>query len=106
MTNGTVDAQSAMTNGTVEPQSAMTNGTVTGGATSGGAASTTDRVLSVSYKGGNVKVAVPAGVPIVRFDPTQKTVLAKGQKVFTVTPPGASAAKSVAIGKDGLTPPM
>jgi hypothetical protein len=106
MTNGTVDAQSAMTNGTVEPQSAMTNGTVTGGATPGGAASSTDRVLSVSYKGGNVKVAVPAGVPIVRFDPTQKTVLAKGQKVFAVTPPGVSAAKSVAIGKDGLTPPM
>ncbi|VVT02688.1 conserved exported hypothetical protein [Sphingomonas aurantiaca] len=105
MTNGTVDAQSAMTNGTVEPQSAMTNGTVTGGAAPG-AASSTNRVLSVSYKGGNVKVAVPAGVPIVRFDPTQKTVLAKGQKVFAVTPPGASAAKSVAIGKDGLTPPM
>ena len=96
----------AANGGNSEGSSAMTNGTVTGGATPGGAASTTDRVLSVSYKGGNVKVAVPAGVPIVRFDPTQKTVLAKGQKVFAVTPPGASAAKSVAIGKDGLTPPM
>jgi hypothetical protein len=49
---------------------------------------------------------VPAGTPIVRFDPTQRSVLAKGQKVFVVKTADAPGAKFVAIGKDGLTPPM
>lgn len=106
MTNGTVDQQSAMTNGTVDTQSAMTNGTVSGGASAGGAAASGDKMLSISYKGGRAQVAVPAGIPIVRFAPADKSILAKGQKIFAILPPGATAAKSVAVGKDGLTPPM
>ncbi len=105
MTNGTVDGQSAMTNGTVDQQSGMTNGTVTGGAT-GGAGKPGETKLSISYKGGKAQVVVPVGTPIVRFEPTERSVLAKGQKLFAVTPAGASGAKSVAVGKDGLTPPM
>ncbi len=106
MTNGTVEQQSAMTNGTVQgqsapQQSAMTNGTVTGGADASG-----EKTLTISYKGGTSQVLVPAGIPIVRFDPADKAILAKGQKLFVVTPPGATAAKFVAVGKDGLTPPM
>ncbi len=101
MTNGTVDGQSAMTNGTVDQQSGMTNGTVTGGAGKPG-----ETKLSISYKGGKAQVVVPVGTPIVRFEPTERSVLAKGQKLFAVTPAGASGAKSVAVGKDGLTPPM
>lgn len=101
MTNGTVERQSAMTNGTVQPQSAMTNGTVTGGAGKPG-----ETTLTISYKGGTSKVLVPAGTPIVRFEPTDRAVLAKGQKVFAVATPDAPAAKFVAIGKNGLTPPM
>ena len=101
MTNGTVDQQSAMTNGTVEQQSAMTNGTVTDGAGKPG-----ETTLTVSYKGGKTKVLVPAGTPVVRFEPTQRSVLAKGQKVFVVTDASAPGAKFVAIGKDGITPPM
>ena len=98
MTNGTVQPQSAMTNGTVQPQSAMTNGVVASG--SGG------RKLTVSYKGGASQITVPPDTPVVRFEPTQRSVLAKGQKLFIVTPPGAAAAKFVAVGKDGITPPM
>lgn len=101
MTNGTVDGQSAMTNGTVDQQSGMTNGTVTGGAGKGG-----ETKLTISYKGGKAQVVVPAGTPIVRFAPAERAVLAKGQKVFAVVSPGAAGAKSVAVGKDGLTPPM
>jgi len=101
MTNGTVDSQSAMTNGTVQQQSAMTDGTVTAGA---GKASETK--LTISYKGGKAQVAVPVGTPIVRFEPTTRSVLTKGQKLFAVSTPDATGAKSVAIGKDGLTPPM
>lgn len=101
MTNGTVQGQSAMTNGTVEPQSAMTNGTVTGNAGKPG-----EKMLTISYKGGKAQVLVPAGTPIVRFEPTQRSVLAKGQKVFAVKTADTPGAKFIAIGKDGLTPPM
>lgn len=101
MTNGTIQQQSGMTNGTVQQQSGMTNGTVTGGAGKPG-----ETVLTIGYKGGTAKVLVPVGTPIVRFEPTERTVLAKGQKLFTVEAPGAKGAKFVAVGKDGLTPPM
>lgn len=101
MTNGTVQGQSAMTNGTVEPQSAMTNGTVTGNPGKPG-----EKTLTILYKGGKAQVLVPAGTPIVRFEPTQRAVLAKGQKVFAVQTVGTPGAKFIAIGKDGLTPPM
>ena len=99
MTNGTVQ-QSGMTNGTVQ-QSGMTNGTVTGGAGKPG-----ETTLTIGYKGGTAKVLVPAETPIVRFEPTTRSVLAKGQKLFVVKTPDAPGAKFVAIGKDGLTPPM
>lgn len=101
MTNGTVQQQSGMTNGTVQQQSGMTNGTVTGGGGKPG-----ETTLTISYKGGTAKVVVPVGTPIVRFEPTPRTVLAKGQKLFAVEAPGAKGAKFVAIGKDGITPPM
>lgn len=101
MTNGTVQQQSGMTNGTVQQQSGMTNGTVTGGAGKPG-----ETTLTIGYKGGSAKVLVPAGTPIVRFEPTTRSVLAKDQKLFVVQAPDASGAKFVAIGKDGVTPPM
>ncbi|GGE95764.1 hypothetical protein [Sphingomonas prati] len=101
MTNGTVDQQSAMTNGTVDQQSTMTNGTVTGGAAAPG-----ETKLTISYKGGKAQVVVPANIPVVRFEPTTRAVLAKGQRVFAVMTAGKEGAKSVAIGKDGITPPM
>ena len=101
MTNGTVQQQSGMTNGTVQQQNGMTNGTVTGGVGTPG-----ETTLTIGFKGGTAKVRVPVGTPIVRFEPTQRSVLAKGQKLFVVQASDAPGAKFVAIGKDGLTPPM
>ncbi|GAC1581577.1 MAG: hypothetical protein NVS3B5_15700 [Sphingomicrobium sp.] len=101
MTNGTVQQQSAMTNGTVQQQSSMTNGTVKAGAGKPG-----ETKLTIAYKGGTARVLVPAETPIVRFEPTARSVLTKGQKVFVVQAPDSRDAKFVAIGKDGLTPPM
>ena len=101
MTNGTVQNQSGMTNGTVQQQSGMTNGTVAGGAGKPG-----ETTLTIGYKGGTAKVLVPVGTPIVRFEPTERSVLAKGQKLFVVRSTDAPGAKFVAVGKDGLTPPM
>ena len=112
MTNGTVQQQSGMTNGTVQQDSGMTNGTVqqdsgmTNGTVTGNTGKPGETHLTIAYKGGTAKVLVPAGTPIVRFEPTQRSVLAKGQKVFVVKTDDAPGAKFVAIGKDGLTPPM
>jgi len=92
---------SAMTNGTVQTQSAMTNGTLVSNAASSGG-----RILTISYSGGTANVTVPEGTPIVRFEPTDRPSLAVGQKVYAVIPQGATAAGFVAMGKDGLTPPM
>ena len=90
-----------MTNGTVGQQSGMTNGTVTGGAGKPG-----ETKLSISYKGGKAQVVVPVGTPIVRFEPAERKVLAKGQKLFAIISADSKGARSVAVGKDGLTPPM
>lgn len=92
---------SAMTNGTVESHSAMTNGTVSSNEASSGG-----RTLTISYKDGTANVTVPEGTPIVRFEPTERPSLAVGQKVYAVIPQGATSAGFVAMGKDGVTPPM
>ncbi len=98
---GGSNASSGMTNGTVQAQSGMTNGTVTAGAGKSG-----ETTLTIGYKGGTARVLVPAGTPIVRFEPAERTVLAKGQKLFVVLAPDATGTKFVAVGKDGVTPPM
>ncbi len=101
MTNGTVESQSAMTNGTVQAQSAMTNGTVAvSEASSGG------RRLTIAYEGGTADVTIPEGTPVVRFEPTERPSLAVGQRVYAVIPQGTTSAGFVAMGKDGVTPPM
>ena len=102
MTNGTVRQQSAMTNGTVQQQSAMTNGTVTNATSAGNAG----KALTIAYEGGTAEVAVPEGTPIVRFEPADRSILKAGQKLFIKKPANAAAAQFVAVGKDGLTPPM
>ena len=99
MTNGTI-TQSAMTNGTVN-QSAMTNGTVTADANG-----TATAKLTVGYKGGTAQVSVPQGTPVVRFEATEKASLAKGDKLFIKLSNDQKTAQFVAIGRDGLTPPM
>lgn len=97
---GTV-VSSAMTNGTVQTQSAMTNGTLVSNATTSGG-----RMLTISYSGGSANVTIPEGTPVVRFEPTDRPSLAVGQKVYAVIPQGTTAAGFVAMGKDGVTPPM
>ena len=101
MTNGTVESRSAPTAGAAPAQSAMTNGTVAGRDASAG-----DLVLNIAYEGGTADVALPEGTPIVRFEPTERSSLAAGQKVYAVIPQGTTSAGFLAMGKDGVTPPM
>lgn len=119
MTNGTVKSttggsamtKSAMTNGTVKSASggamtknSMTNGTVKSGSSSGGG-----KMIDVTYDNGqSLKIEVPPSAPIVEFEKADKSIVTKGSHIFTVTAKDGSTltSKLVAIGKDGLTPPM
>jgi hypothetical protein len=67
------------------------------------------RELTLSYKGGSVKVTVPADVPMVTFGPADRGDLKPGAPVFVVARPGADgklSAAFIAVGKDGVAPPM
>jgi hypothetical protein len=99
-------AGSAMTNGTVKAMkhpamSAMTNGTVKTSSGSGA------RTLVVDYGKGEKTINVPANVPVVSFQPADKTALVKGAHVFVVGKPGNPVgAGLVAVGLNGTVPPM
>ena len=51
---------------------------------------------------------VPPTAPIVAFEPADKAILTPGSKVFAVVDKAGAKieGKLVAVGKDGLTPPM
>jgi len=88
----------------LQPESMMTNATV---ATL--ADNPKGREMTLNYKGESNKVTVPAGVPIVTFEPGDKAMLKPGAKIFAVTQKqadGSLTAARVNVGKDGLTPPM
>ncbi|WP_336490580.1 metal ABC transporter permease [Methylobacterium nigriterrae] len=110
--SGGAKVKSAMTNGTVKTESsagpkvksAMTNGTV---AKSSGASG--EKVLTVTYdKEGAKQIAVPPQAPIVAFEPADQAILKPGSKIFVVAAKDGSKldGKLVAVGKNGLTPPM
>lgn len=108
MTNGTIvdTSQSSATSSHGAPPvgGSMTNGSVS--KTSSG--NDGSRTLTISYNNGHkVEVMVPAGAPIVHFQLASKSVLKQGRKAFIVAGTGAGhEAKFVAVGKNGLMPPM
>ncbi len=102
MTNGTVAAASPAGSGAAV-NSTMTNGTVAAAASQGGA-----EKLTVTYKGGEQTILVPPTAPIVTFAPGARTDLATGAAVFVnaTVDGGKTTANSVAVGADGVKPPM
>lgn len=100
---------SAMTNGTVQPpkpttQTSMTNATITTGTAAG-----EGKTIDVTYNDGQSKtILVPPTAPIVAFEKADKSILVKGAPLFAVTAPDGEAfnGKLVAVGKDGVVPPM
>ncbi len=85
--------ESTMTNATIESESAGTDG----------------RNLVLVAKGEKLTVSVPAGVPVVTFGPGDVAMLQPGAKVFIgaqASADGTLSAARVAVGKDGLMPPM
>jgi hypothetical protein len=88
----------------LKPESKMTNGNVAEVKSVG-----KDRMLTVKYKGGEQKVAVPANAKIVMFEPAERSELKKGSHIFVVAqrqPDGSLTAARVNVGVKGTVPPM
>jgi hypothetical protein len=100
MTNGNV---SAVSTSAPTVNSSMTNGSVAASQSQGGVTH-----LVVTYKGGQQNVLVPPTAPIVTFQPGTKALVAKGAAVFIkATQTGSGlVANAVAVGVDGVKPPM
>lgn len=67
------------------------------------------QMLTLKYKGGEAKVFVPPGTPIVRNVPGDRTLLKPGVGVMIPAVQGADGtitATRVAAGVDGVMPPM
>ena len=90
--------------GSAAVKSTMTNGTVKASGTGA------ERTLTVDYgKGQSMKILVPPQAPVVTFEPADAAAIAAGAKAFVVAARGEDGtitARRVAVGKDGLTPPM
>jgi hypothetical protein len=83
--------------------STMTNGTI------GTLVGTKDRVATVKYGNEEKKVLIPDDVPVISYEPTDRTALKAGAKVIINgqrAADGTVTAASINIGKNGLTPPM
>jgi hypothetical protein len=106
-----LEAGSTMTNGTVAgvagasaPQSTMTNANVAKVAK--GAEGVT---LVLMHPKGQQTVFVPAGTPVVRLTPADRSALVPGARVFAVGSPGTDGSVTAArvyVGVGGVAPPM
>ena len=88
----------------LQPGSMMTNATVAEIVTAGNG-----RRMTLKYKDGEKVVVVPPTVPIVTFEPGDRSMLKPGAHLIltaTVRPDGSLTASRVSVGKDGLVPPM
>jgi len=88
----------------LQPGSMMTNATVAEVVSVG-----PSRRMTLRYKGGEKVVVVPPDAPIVTFEPGDRAMLKPGAHVLltaTRQPDGTLTAARIAIGKDGLVPPM
>lgn len=84
------------------PNSTMTNGTVSE------VVGTSNRTLTVTYKGGQQHVTIPDGTPITTFAVADKSALVAGAHVVVrgvKSADGKIAGAFITVGKDGFVPP-
>ena len=92
--------------------SGATGGTMTNATVNTVMASKADargRMLTLRYPGGDKQVLVPAGVPVVAFEPGERALLKPGNHVLVLATKGADGSYSadrITVGRDGLVPPM
>ena len=98
MTNGNV---TAATTAGGKVNSTMTNGNVSTAAAAGGA-----KQLTVTYKGGEKQILVPPNVPVVMLAPGKRDDMKTGSHVVVTTGKDNNVAGGIAVGLDGVTPPM
>jgi hypothetical protein len=88
----------------LKPSSMMTNATI------GNAVDSVDgRTVTLSYKGGDKKMTIPADAPIVTFAEAATSDVKPGATVFVPTmrqADGTMNANRVVVGKNGVAPPM
>ena len=89
-----LQASSTMTNGSVEATAAASDG----------------QTVTLKYKDGEKKIAIPAGIPIVLYVPGEVGELKPGAKIFVSAankqPDGTLQAGRVNVGRGGVAPPM
>jgi hypothetical protein len=89
----------------LQPKSTMTNAAVTGMVNSADG-----RILTLTYKGGEKKVLVPANVPIVTVQPGKKEDVQAGVGIIVVAaeklPDDTYRASRITVGRNGTNPPM
>jgi hypothetical protein len=89
----------------LRPGSMMTNATVAEAVVE----ATGGRRMLLKYKDGEKWVVVPPDAPIVTFEPGDRAMVVPGAHVLitaTKQPDGNLTAARVAVGKNGLVPPM
>ncbi len=88
----------------LEPGPTMTNGMVTAMVEAGDG-----RELTLSYKDGAQRVIVPANIPIVAAQDSDRSLLVVGEYAYiavTVAADGKMTATRVQVTKDGVRPPQ
>ena len=102
MTNATVTNVAAT--GKAGARNTMTNATVANVAASG-----PGRRITLKYKGGEKTVVVGTSVPVVMIEPGDASMLVPGAHVLvtaTKRPDGSLVSERVAVGRNGLVPPI
>lgn len=87
-----------------QPNSSMTNATV-----ANAVSSVNGPTLTLTYKGGERKISIPDGTPIVTLTSASKDDLKAGAGVFITgeaSDDGMVSADRVAVGLNGTVPPM
>lgn len=88
----------------LQPGSMMTNATIAHVESVDGGSR-----MTLNYRDGEKIVVVPPGTPIVTFEPGGREMVVPGAHVIftaTIKPDGSLATSRLAVGKDGLVPPM
>ncbi|WP_088344534.1 MULTISPECIES: hypothetical protein [Rhodomicrobium] len=88
----------------LQPNSTMTNGSV-----ANAVKDVDGHTVTVTYKGGEKKINVPEGTPVVTFAAATPADLKAGAAVFVNAEKGAGGAitaRRVAVGLNGVVPPM
>lgn len=88
----------------LKPKSSMTNANITDAVDS-----VDGRTVTLAYKGGTKSIVIGADTPIVTFGAADKSDIKPGANVFVAAQKqadGSLVAARVAVGKDGVVPPM